>query len=345
MSHRMIQLLLLLTLASSATTAWPDQLTMADGSVINGRIIRTQDDSVVIKTRFAGTLVVSIEEVVALRTDEPVTVLLGDGQLLRDQSIQSRDDRLLMSGLDSVTTEAEVVDIERINPAPWEMGIGYGWSGEVSVAVKSERGNTDTDDNTLQFDTGWRSLDDRYTVRGWFDYSKRQGEVSKDKWNIIGKYDRFTPKDHYWGWNVSMEQDKFANLDGRFFTGPYIGKQWFDQQELDLETELGVVSVTTDYIDNDPKRGNNDSFPGISWSLRASSQILGLGSKVYFHNMVIWNATESADAKINNTVGINFDLIKGLLTSAEYVYDWDNKATKFVNKVDQSLNVRVGYQW
>ena len=106
-----------------------------------------------------------------------------------------------------------------------------------------------------------------------------------------------------------------------------------------------MVYVATDYLDNDPKRGNNDDFPGISWELRTSSQILGLGSKIYLHHMGIWNVTEQADAKIHTTVGINFDLIKGLLTSAEYVYDWDNKATKGVDKVDQSLNMRVGYHW
>jgi len=164
MLQRMIQSLLFLMLLPFAIFASADQLTMADGSIINGRIIRSQDDSVEIETRFAGRLVVSIEEVVALHTDEPVTVMLADGQLLHDQTIQSEDDRLLMLGQDDIRTESAIADIGKINPAPWEMGI-------------------------------------------------------------------------------------------------------------------------------------------------------------------------------------NFDLIKGLLTSAEYVYDWDGKATDFVNKVDQSLNVRVGYQW
>ena len=345
MMQRTILSMLFLILLQGAMHAAADQVIMNDGSVINGRILGTRHDSVEIETKFAGTLVIDINEVVELRTVEPVTVMLNSGELLHDQTIESREDKLLMLGLDDVTTEADIASIGKINPEPWEMGIGYDWSGEASLAMKYERGNTDTDDNDFKFDSVWRSLETRYILRGNFEYDKRAGEESKDKWSIIGKHDRFRAENYYWGWNASLEHYKFSNLDSRFFIGPYLGKQWFEQPAIDLSTELGVVYVATDYLDNDPKRGNNDDFPGISWELRTSSQILGLGSKIYLHHMGIWNVTEQADAKIHTTVGINFDLIKGLLTSAEYVYDWDNKATKGVDKVDQSLNMRVGYHW
>jgi hypothetical protein len=182
-------------------------------------------------------------------------------------------------------------------------------------------------------------------VRGNLEIDENQGEEYKNKWDIIAKYDRFLGESLYWGWNARLDGNKFANLDSRFFISPYLGKHWYEQAELDLATELGLVYVFTEYADSDTDRGDSEDYPGVSWSLRASSQILGLGSKIYFHHFGIWNSTESAEAFLKTVVGIKFDLIKGLQTAAEYQYDFDNAVTGDADEGDQTLRFRVGYEW
>ena len=47
----------------------------------------------------------------------------------------------------------------------------------------------------------------------------------------------------------------------------------------------------------------------------------------------------------NLLLGFRVDLYKGLEGAIEYRYDWDNSASDEADKVDQTLKIRVGYQW
>lgn len=62
-----------------------------------------------------------------------------------------------------------------VNPEPWRIGDGYKWFGELNSALAMERGNTDTDELDINFESIWRSLEDRYTVRGAWELDEANG--------------------------------------------------------------------------------------------------------------------------------------------------------------------------
>ena len=94
-------------------------------------------------------------------------------------------------------------EIVGLNPEAWMKNESGEWTGEVNVALKSERGNGDADYADVDFDITYRRKDDRFRAKGEWDYDVKikdntgQDLTEKDEWSITGTYDYFFNKSFY----------------------------------------------------------------------------------------------------------------------------------------------------
>jgi putative salt-induced outer membrane protein YdiY len=336
---------IVVVLAGMATgVAAADTLEMKNGSVVIGTLISADRDNVVFETPFAGQITIKQANIDSIETDETVTLMMESGTIYRDKLIRLSDvDQQMV-----VMTEGEkpvvydIVDIDTVNPEPWLLGEGYKWSGNASLALESERGNTDTDEWDIGIDTVWRSLDDRYTIRGNMELDEANGEKNTDNWKLMSKYDRFFEHDqtNYWGVKAQFEYDKFADLDLRTIIGPHIGRKFFDTSLLEVEGEVGPV-----WVDEQFDEAEDNDWPGAMWVLRGESDIIGFGTTLYVHHDGIFNFDETDELILNTTVGIKLPMIFGLETAIEAKYEYDGGAVEGVDDTDETYNIRVGYSW
>ena len=238
--NRMLALLLLMVITINAGA---DELIMKNGSRLVGTLVSANGEVVTFETPFAGTLSVKEENIERIVTESPVTLQLEDGQVFYDRNISEGEGQLIASGGGEPDVVFTTSEIKSINPQPWELGDGYRWTGDVSAALESERGNSDTDELDIAAKTEWRSLTDRYTIRYLQELDKTEGTKTTDNWNTRFKYDRFLASNpaNYWGVKAWFEYDKFQDLDLRTTVGPHIGRQFFDNGILSLRGELGPV--------------------------------------------------------------------------------------------------------
>lgn len=213
-----------------AQQAGADELIMKNGSRLIGTLVSASESEVVFDTPFAGQLKIKQANIVRVVADQKVTLMMKDGTVYRDKQLVSRDDRMLVMGAGQQPVVFDVADMALVNPEPWRIGDGYKWFGELNSALAMERGNTDTDELDINFESIWRSLEDRYTVRGAWELDEANGVENKDASKLRGKYDRFSERnpDNYVGFQLALEQDKFADLNLRTTVGPYLGRQFFD---------------------------------------------------------------------------------------------------------------------
>jgi hypothetical protein len=319
-----------------------DEIIMKNGSRLVGTLISVQGDKIKFDTPFAGELSVAVANVEAIYTDKPITVLMEDGRVLHDQQIVARQDVLTMQGPDNQVTSFKPSDIAAINPEPWRMGDGYRWSGKLSGALEAERGNSDSDELDFEGESVWRSLVDRYTVRGLWERDETNNKKITDNWRIRGKYDHFrqhNPND-YFGWLLAFESDDFADLDLRTITGPYVGRQYFDTHLLDLAGEIGLVYVDEQFIEAD-----DDDFIGSSWELRLTSDWLSEHTEFYVNQDGIINFDDFDGVLVNTTIGIGFPIINGLMGAFEAKFEYDGGAVEGVDELDETYKFRLGYEW
>tara|TARA_R110001599_G_scaffold353231_1_gene591108 strand:- start:192545 stop:193564 length:1020 start_codon:yes stop_codon:yes gene_type:complete len=318
-----------------------DELIMKNGSRLVGTLISASQSDVVFETPFAGQITVkqaNIEQIVA---DKKVTLMMQDGKIYRDKQIVTRDQRLLVMAAKQQPVMFDVADIKLVNPEPWRIGDGYKWYGQMNLAVLAERGNTDSDQMDIDFESIWRSIEDRVTVRGLWEIDSTDGTENKNAATLRNKYDRFRVEDpdNYIGAQVAFERDKFADLNLRTTVGPYLGRQFFETQLLSVQGEVGVVYVEEDY-DTAP----NDDYWGSNWELRLISDIIP-DTQLYVNADGVFNFNHTDRQLINATVGVSLPVMYGLKAGAEVRYKYNGGAVAGVDELDETYNIKFGYVW
>ena len=136
-------LAMLIPVGARAETATPaeDELLLKNGSRLFGTVVTVRDRLVTFKTSFAGTLSISMDQVVSVNNKNPVVILLADQSVVTSPSlVVDQENLVLPDAAQTFPTE----DLAVINPEPWELGKGYRWTGSVSFALALQRGNTDS---------------------------------------------------------------------------------------------------------------------------------------------------------------------------------------------------------
>jgi hypothetical protein len=318
----------------------PDVIMLKNGSKILGTVTSARDGVIVVETDFAGTLNIDSTTVESVNTQGSLVVQMSDGSIIEDQPIKLGEENMQVTTDSGEQSTYSISDISLINPEPWELGDGYEATGVVSFAWKLERGNTDTDELDFKVESFWRSLEDRYTLKATADQDKANGVKNASKWRIIGKYDRFLDGPNYWGVNLALEHDLFADLDLRAYIGPYFGRQFYDKPIFELSGELGLSYVTENFI-----TAENQRYPGANWNIGMSSNYLGGGSRLYLDHVGIWNLQETSDVILNTTFGVAFPLWRSLEVAAEARLEFDSGAVEGVEELDQTYAIRFGYAW
>lgn len=331
-----------LILMASCAAAKADQLHMQNGSMLIGTLVRAEDNAVIFNTPFAGDIKVTQANIKRVITDDTVVIMMDDGAIYRDRRIDATEGRLVAKAEGEAPVTFLSTDIKMINPEPWQLGEGYKWTGNLGVAAEFERGNSDTDEWDVAAETIWRSLKDRYTLGGDFERDRNNGRKTTDNWTAKAKYDRFSRRDprNYWGGNLRLEYDRFADLNLRTTIGPHIGRQFLDTGLIRLSGELGPV-----WVDEDFDEAEDNDFPGALWALNATSDVVGFGTTLYMNHDGIFNYDDPDELILNTTVGVKMPLILGFETGFEAKWEYDGGAVEDVDDLDETYNFVIGYTW
>ena len=324
---------------------------LTDGSVIVGEVKGFRDDKLLLKTAFSDELPIDAGLVANLRWLAETELLLDDDRVVTVPALEVVDGKLVLED-----EQIALADIDIMNPAEWEEGNGYHWTGDTSAAIAYNRGNTQTDEFDVALNTVFESVTDRYTINAKFeqdytynlvqvgDTQTRQKNPTADNWKVLAKYDYFLEDSrNYVGINGSVEADALAGIDMRTYAGPYIGRKLIDDDILSLDGELGMAYVSTEYDEN---LGEEDfDYTAMNWSLTGESNWLGGDSRIYLRHVGILDLEDTDKVILKNTVGLAFPLLYGLEAAAEVSIDYDGTAAADREEIDETYSFRVGYAW
>lgn len=332
---------LVLMLASLSFQAAADQIIMKDGSVLNGKVVSAEAGHVVFNTPFAGDIKISGENIEKMTTEEAVTLIMVDGTIYRDRQLVATEQGIQVVAEGMAPEFFNPGEIAYVNPEPWLLGEGYKWFGEVNTAAVIERGNTDSDEYDTDFKSIWRSLVDRYTVRGMYEVDENDGEKTKNQWRLRGKYDRFSPQnpDTYFGGQLLFIHDEIVGLDLRTALGPYIGRQFYESNLLTLSGEIGVV-----YVDEQYDVTEDNDYYGSNWELSLTSVIIPR-TELYVLQVGVLNFDEIDGVLVDTIVGLKLPLLYGFQTAFEARFEYDGGAVEGADDLDETYSFKLGYSW
>ena len=357
----------------SATESPPARIVLMDQSVIWGEVIDIREGEVVVKTQWIGEVSIDLTAIMLLESDQEIELLTKDQNKFALSSLQVVEGEVVLEDEENLAVDELYV----ANPEEWEEGHGYSLEGRVTSAVEFLRGNTSTDQFNADFETILRSQRDRITVRG--DYAETSAVVLSpeydfdgapvldangdqavtktstptiDNWAIVGKYDYFlSNSQNYLGVNLGVNADRFADIERRAYIGPYFGRKLFVDKTYQLDAELGLSYVETDFIErdsgDDPVAANSPDnyFTGINLNFTGETELFDGALSLYLRQTNILNVSDMEKSIYRTTFGLRFPLLLGLEVAAEASADYDGGAAPGKEKLDEAVKFRIGYNW
>ena len=316
---------------------------MHNGDRFTCEVVRQSDNELVIRTEYAtGAITLDWAQVEHVELDEPAPVLLDDDRVVAVSAI-SRDEESLRldrpAGREPMRVSPDQVSV--LDPEPWEMGRGGKFSGGFNLALEDETGNSESTeldvDLTLRYRRRWTELE----TYGQLEYDTTDGERSTDKWLLNNKYTRFLPNTPWYGaaW-LRLKNDRFADVRLRTIAAPALGYAWDIGGRGDFSVELGPTYLNEDYYVHD-----NASYWGPGLFLNYEQGLLGDQLQLYLHAMGFSSMSSENKELWVSWAGLRVPLAAGFVGSIEYEIDHDDPPAVDAKATDETLRLKLGYEW
>jgi len=335
----------LATLAAITSTAClqsvADTVHLKDGSHLIGTIVSKKDDTLVLKTSFAGNLSITWSEVASIETDETARFMLKDKSLFEAQASSGGNESVILKGQNVVTTSpVDLADVAYINPPPEVTGEGLNITGRANVGLTSNRGNTHNDQLFYDAEALIRGLKNRFTIGATGERKKEEGTETARSNRAYFKYDHFISEKWYAYANTDVEEDEFKDLNLRTTLGAGSGYQFFETPRRQLSLEGGLSYVHNDYI-----LAEDDGYGAGRWAVRYSEYLFGTSTQFFHNHEGLASLDTIEDTIIRSQTGVRFPLLTNLSGTIQYDVDWNNNPPAGYKNTDTSYIVSVGYHW
>ena len=340
------RVVLCLVLMSMPGLPRADEAHLASGDRLIGEIRSVDADYVIITTPYAENIELPRADVVALLTDDPVTVLFNDGSYLTGRFVAAAPPALrLEHERTGAIMPFPLSDVESVfRGDPMEAAAArerVELTGIANVGVDRRRGNSDTDNYHLDLELRARTPLNRYTASFELNQQRASGLKIQDNAAALIKYDHFLREKVFLFNSASFERDPFQDLSLRSALAAGLGYQFFESEERMLSVEAGPT-----YVDEDFTTAPDQQFFGLRWAANYEQRLWSADLLRFFHFQEgLLGLEDTDDIIVRTRTGLRVSMTKRLRATAQYNADWDNSPAPGNAKVDEAYLLTLGYEW
>ena len=327
--------------ALGAAHVLADELVLANGDRLTGKVVRKETDALVFSTAYAGDLNIRWADIRRITTEQPLSVYLTDGNKLIGTLRSDEDGSFILTSGDTLTSAPIPIEkLQFINPSAEVSGEGVKITGHINAGLSSTSGNTETKKYYLDTEGIARTRDNRFTLGARAAHTEDHALETESNWIGYLKYDHFITKKWYGYANGDFENDKFKDIRLRSTLGLGSGYQFFESPTTNLSLEGGLTYVNTDFL-----LAEDDDYPAMRWALKYDHTLFKSRLQ-FFHTHEAYVGIEDVEkAFVRSQTGLRLPLYKNLNTTVQYNVDWDNNPTEGRVRTDKALMLTLGYTW
>jgi putative salt-induced outer membrane protein YdiY len=241
------------------------------------------------------------------------------------------------------------------DPEGEEEGEPKGWTGSVTVGGTYTFGNSENRTGNVTADAELRREDDRFSLGFLWVYIEtrnkdRDDDGNKDpeygEWNLtdrktqgFGQYDYFFAEKTYGYAKAFLQNDYQADLDLRQTYTLGVGQQFIEEENLNLNGEVGVSYVDEDFkIDDD----DNDFVaarlaynvgwkPTESWELAQAVEAFP-------------SLEDSDNIYVRGDTRLKASFGESMFGQLQWLYFWDSTPAQYKERVDQQFLLGIGWK-
>jgi len=333
---RALTALVLMTICS-LNAAHADQIVLANGDRLTGKVVSKAEDTLKFRTEYAGEINVRWKDVVSISTDAPVTVMSADGELRKGRLEKTTSGEIALVSEDR-SRAVNLADIDHINPPPHVAGTGVTYKGRISVMASASRGNTDDGRLYGEGEFKARAKDYRYHIEGQGEQKEESGETTAQNYWLAGRYDRPIDDVRFWYLRSSLENDEFKDLRVRAAVGAGLGWNLIDTSKTEPTVRGGL-----DYIVAQRSTVPDEHYPAFGWGINYSHWLWAERLEVFHDQSGFASLTSDGDVSLRTKTGVRLPLGSGLSANAQVNFDYEGDPGPDRDKTDTQVLVGFGY--
>jgi hypothetical protein len=331
----LVALCLLVPPAARADVVW-----LKNGDRLTGSVISKHDNTLLLRTPYAGEVRIAWHEVAELVVDEPVQLMLSGGPPRKVALVPAGPAYAGIVRDGALPEPVELARIEYINPQPYESGTGIAWRGHVNVAATFTRGNAVSDRFYGEAEIGARAKHYRWTAGAKVNRVRDGASAAVNSWLGDASLDRFIRPRHFLYARSSLEHDPAKDLELRAALGAGYGWQLAETPERQLALRGGL-----DYVHVDRETGGDEHYPAIGWGLRYEHWLADRRLQFFQEQEGFWNTRELDDVVLRTRTGLRIPLHTNIDATAQLNLDWDSAPAPGRDAVDTVWLLGVGYRF
>jgi putative salt-induced outer membrane protein YdiY len=316
-----------------------DDIQLANGDRITGRVVGMDNGTLQLETSYAGTIGVQWDQVVSMNTEDPVQVVLSDETSLKGSTESAEQGKMkLKMGKVVETVSFDLAEVQAINPKPDDQP-AVKLSGRVNVGLSSSSGNTETASHHVDGEIVVRTEKNRYTAGIEYNREEDENEVTAKDYLGYVKYDHFLTQKWYAYANTFFEKDEFKDLKLRSTLGTGLGYQFYESELTNLYLEAGPSFVNEDYEEGE----DLDTLSG-RWAIGFDRYFFNKLVQFFHFHEGYQGLDETDNLFIRSRTGLRFPLSDSFRATFQYNYDWDNNPSPGEDKEDTQYLFTLGYE-
>ena len=316
-----------------------DEVRLKNGDRLTGKLVSLEEGTLLFSTTYAGDISIKWEEVVNLKTEEPIKIVLSDETAVQGPILPGPGGqvRVKVEKLAEPVT-ADLASVKIINPKPPKPPLST--TLRVNAGAAFATGNTDKEDIYADGEFLARTEHNRYTIGGLYRRAESDNLKTEDKTLGYMKYDHFFTKKWYAYANTAAERDEFKDLDLRYSLGIGAGYQFMESERTNLSVEGGVSYVNESYI-----IAEDNSFAAGRWGLRFDHFLLPKSLQYFLYHTGLQSLEDSEDLVLFTQTGFRIPFYKNLNFTAQMNWEYDKSPSPGKKESDYMYIFSLGYQW
>lgn len=313
---------------ATALAAHADTVILRNGDRLSGKLLHKSGDVLTLKTDYAGTVGIRWSAIAAISTDAPVTLMLEGG------------DEITRAMISSDGAGPPLERIVYINPRPEESGRGVSYKGRVSLAATATRGNSSTQRLYGEAAFKARAKAYRYAMTGKIENASDSGDSTASNWRLTGNYDHFIDGDQFAYGRVSLEHDRFKDIELRSTVGGGYGVQFIDTDSTQLSLRGGLELVSLDR-----SAGSDERYPALGWGLQFSHWLWDHTMEAFHDQDGYLDLEHTGQVSLRTKTGLRIPLSSGMTANVQANVDWESDPAPGRKATDSTWLLGLGYEW
>ena len=333
----MLRMLCIIAALGHSSLALADTLIMKNGDRITGRLDSISAGKAAFETQYAGRILVSLEQVSSMVTDDAYTVRLNDQSLSgaffsasEEQALLTRDgnERLALSDIRSASQS-------RTQFTPFSLD----WGVRLDLALSLADGNSSTEASNVLLEADFQDELNAHLLTVLLAREEGEGLLTKDQLDVDYGYRRFISQRWYGAANAEYFQDTLKDIDLRITLGAGMGIQVIDNSLENLATDLSLSAVQEDI------GGDSSTKPALRWGLDYQRFLFAKTVEVFHRQSILQLLSDENGQVFSSSTGIRYAFSERIDTNFRIDLAYESDPPPGNEKTDTTYSLGVGLKF